>query len=118
MSFVVSFVPITMTSSMIMIVVIASAITFSMALMVVRDVDIVVPATLYKIDWPTTSVVIAAVMAPFFRLPRRHVQIERFIYHTDWTLNYDRIRINQNRLWIRIITDINTAIKTRLADAD
>ena len=71
----VTFVPITMASSMIMIAVIASAIAFSMMLVVAGNVDAVVPAVLHKIDRPITSVIIAAVMGPFFCLARRQAQI-------------------------------------------
>lgn len=66
-------------SLMLMTVTIASVIMVmvisipSMTIMVVRNINVVVPAILYKVDWTTTGMVAAAIMAPSLGMARRHV---------------------------------------------
>ena len=79
-------------------VVIVPVMPLAVFLPVFRDVLIVVPTVLHKVDRPATRVVLAAVLAPIFFMSRAHVEINGRGSHTDGHgLNNDGLRKNQLR---------------------
>jgi hypothetical protein len=104
------------SAMMFVMVIVATFITFAMMLTISWSIDIVVPSILNKIDRAAASVISAAVIAPPFLMSWWYTQINRLIYHPNWTMDDDRFGIYQ--FWLRVIADINLAIEPRLTDAD
>ena len=85
-------------AAMLAAVVIVPVMPLAVFLPVFRDVLIVVPTVLHKVDRPATRVVLAAVLAPILLMPRGHVKINRRGSHADTHgLNNDRLRKDQLR---------------------
>src|SRR5712692_5158340 len=83
--------------------------------LVVRNVHLVVPVVLNEVDRLAAGVVLAAMLAPVFLVPRRHMQIDWLSYHLD-PLDHNRLRKDQSRR--RSVADVDATIEARLADAD
>jgi len=93
------------------------AVILAILRLMMRHIDIVVPPVTHEIDRLAASIIFAAVLAPFFLMTGRHVQVDRLINNTGRSMpNHDGLCVNE--LGLRIIIDVNAAIKTRLADAD
>src|ERR1017187_10078924 len=90
-----------------------SAVT--MLFLVTRNILMVVPVVLHKIDPLAAGVVFAAVLVPMFGVARRYAQIDRRTIHRT-PLDYFRLTIEH--LWLMIAADIESAIETWLADAE
>ena len=97
------------------IIVVISLITMLLAIM--RCVILVVPIILHKIDSLAASVVLMTVFAPIFCMAWRYAHINWFSLHI-YALDYSRLTIDYTWLWIRIITNVYSTIKARLAYAD
>src|SRR5574340_561188 len=88
-----------------------------LAFLVAGNIDFVVPLIAHKIDRPPAGVILGTVPAPIFSVPGGYVQVNRGLDHAGrWRLDHNRSPINDLRL--REVTDIDTAVKTRLTDAD
>lgn len=84
-----------------------------MTRLIMRNINFVVPSILYKIDGSVASVVLSAMFAPFFLMSGRHVQINGLMHNVDRSpIDDHRARINDFRA--RVVSDINSAVKTRL----
>src|SRR3974377_408106 len=76
----------------IMTIVIAPLATLLMmfiALAIVRDIDIVVPAIVHEIDAASAGVILITMLAPVLGVSRRHTQVERLFgdghtLHEHW----------------------------------
>lgn len=111
-------------AAVIMIVVIPAAsaiIVVTVVVLVVRAIVrrkiIVIPAVLYKVDWIVAGIIAAAILTPSFSVARRDAHVDRFIY-INVTMNQNWLSINQAWLRIWVITDIDAAVKSGLANAD
>ena len=83
-----------------------------------RQINIVVPVPLHKIDWLIAGIVTMTVFVPPFGMAGWHVQINRLLLNRDCGRNgQNRVRINQLRHRI-MITQGDLTIKPGLADAD
>ncbi len=62
---------------------------------IARNINIVIPTILNKIDWLATGAIFAAVFAPVFPVAWRRAQINRLGRHTYWHgLDHDGCWIN------------------------
>jgi hypothetical protein len=82
-----------------------------------RHVFIVVPVILYKIHWIITGVVTTAIAAPVFSVAGWDAQVKRFIY-IYMAMYDDRPAVNHAWWRVGVVSNIDTAIKARLAYAD
>ncbi len=94
-----------------------SAVILSVSRLILRHIDIVVPPVTHEVDRLSAGIIFAAVLAPFLLMTRRHVDVDRLID------NAGRCRPDHDRLCVdefgsRIVSNVNAAIKTGLADAD
>lgn len=85
--------------------------------LVLRRIYLIVPPVLDKIDRPVTGIVLAAMLAPFFLVPGRHVHVNRLVDNMD-RRGMDRDRPDVHDFRAGEIAHIETPVKTRLADAD
>jgi hypothetical protein len=76
---------------------------------VVRHIDLVVPAVLDEIDRLTTGAVLAAVVPPVLEMLGRDMEIDRPAFHPDrrWR-DQDRFRVDKYR-W-RSVADFDAAV--------
>jgi len=88
-----------------------------MTLLNTRHVVIVVPAMLYKVDALAAGIIVTTMSTPVYGMARWYAQINRLALNIN-PFNDSRLTINEARLRIRIITDINPAKKSRLIDTD
>lgn len=80
---------------------------------IMRDIHLVVPIILDEIDRPAAGVVFATVLAPFFRMSGRNMQIERLLDNMDGSgPDYDRLGVDHCRAGS--IPDVDLAVKARL----
>jgi len=94
-----------------------SSVILSVPRLVLRHIDIIVPPVTHEIDRLSASIIFAAVFAPFLLMTRRHVQVDRLIDNAGRRMpDHDGLCVNEFRS--RIVSNVNAAIKTRLADAD
>ena len=85
--------------------------------LMMRHIDIVVPPTLHEIDRSAASIIFSAMLAPVFLMTRRYVQVDWLINDTDRRVpNHDRSCVNE--FGLRKVSDVNVAIKARLAYGD
>jgi len=93
------------------------AVILAMTRLILRYIDIIVPPITHEIDRLAASIIFAAVLAPFFLMARRHVQVHRLINNTGRSMpNHDGLCVYE--FGLRKVSDVNAAIKTGLADAD
>lgn len=92
-----------------------AATIIAMLFLITRHIFLVVPTVPNEIDPFTASVVFAAMLAPVFGVPGRHMQIHRLTTDRD-TMNHHRFAVDQLRS--RIIIDVDLSVKAGLADAD
>lgn len=79
-------------------------------------IDVVVPTVLHEVDLLAASVVLTAVLGPFFHMAGRYAQINRPSDMARRLLNDDRFSIDHGRLGKT--ANVNPAVKARLADID
>ncbi len=85
--------------------------------LIIRHVDVTIPPVANEIDGTAASVVFVAVLAPMFLMTGRHMHIDGLIDNADWRgLNHDWLRVYDFRPGS--VTDVNSAVETRLADTD
>ena len=90
---------------------------FAMTCLILWHIDIVVPPVTHEIDGSSTGVIFAAVFAPFLLMTRRYMHINWLVNNTGrYRSNHDWFCVNE--LWLRIVPDVNTTIKSGLADTD
>ncbi len=89
-------------------------VAISMLVPIAGRIDIVIPTVLHEVDLLTASIVLTAVLRPFFCMARRDAQINWFSNITRRRLNDDRFSINHGRLGK--LTNVYSSIKSRLAD--
>lgn len=87
----------------------------TMFFLVTRDVFVLVPGVLHKIDTLATGVVLAAMFAPVFCVTRGNMQVDRRAEHRS---PLDEHRFGVDEAWRRKAADVDLTIKTGLADAD
>lgn len=87
----------------------------AMLFLIARHIFLVVPTIPNEIDPLTASVVFAAMLAPVFGMPRRHMQIHRLTTDRD-SMNHHRLAVDQLRTGI--IIDVDLSVKSGLAYAD
>lgn len=100
------------------VVIVAAALILivpTMLFLITRNVLAVVPAVLHKVDPLAAGVVFVAVLAPISGMARRYAQIDRRTI-LCYPLDYSRLAIDHLRL--RVVADVEPAIKSGLADAD
>ena len=86
--------------------------------LVMRNVHVVEPAFLHKIDPLAACVVLVAVLTPVLGVARGHVQVDGLDYHTHrHRRDDDRLWVNKLR-WLSNVADLNVAIEARLTDGD
>ena len=97
--------------------VVLPAVILAMTCLILRYIDIIIPPVPHEIDRLAASIIFAAVLAPFFLMTRRHVQVDRLINNTGRSVpDHDGLCVNE--FGLRIVSDVNAAIKTGLAYAD
>ena len=97
--------------------VVLPAVILAMTCLILRYIDIIIPPVTHEIDRLAASIIFAAVLAPFFLMTGRHVQVNRLIDNTGRSMpNHDGLCVNE--LGLRVVSDVNAAIKAGLADAD
>ena len=69
-------VPVVMAMTLVMTPTMPMTAVVIAATAVTRHVFVVVPVVSHKVDRPTASVVLRAVLAPVFLVARRHVQVD------------------------------------------
>ena len=89
--------------------------TITVALLVMGNVFVLVPGVLHKVDPLAAGIVLAAVLAPVFRVARGHVQVNRLALYG--CLVHDS-RLLIDHLWLRIAADVDAPIEARLTDTD
>jgi len=85
-----------------------------MARLITRDVHLVVPAILNKIDPFAAGILFPAVFAPVFCMTGWHMQVDRLSGRNP--MNQARFPICQSRL--EVVADVDAAIEAGLADVD
>lgn len=93
----------------------AVILAITMLFLVTRNILVVVPVVLHKVDPLAAGIVFAAVLAPMFGVARRYAQIDRRAAHR---YPLDDYRLTINHLWRRIVADVEPSIEAGLADAD
>jgi hypothetical protein len=86
-----------------------------MLFLITRSVFSVVPVVAHKVDPLAAGIVFVTVLSPILTVARRYAQIDRFTFYL-YALNYSRLSIDY--LWLRIATDVESAIKAWLPDTD
>lgn len=109
-----SMVPTIITSVLVTVVIIP---TVTMVLPITRDVLVVIPVVLYKVDPLAAGVVPVAMLAPVLAMPGRYAHIDRLFYH-DNPLDDPRLTIDHTWLRVWVIADVDSPIEARLADAN
>src|SRR5512136_1863603 len=105
-------------------IVVLLAVLFVMVLVIslsvfpmIRHINIVVPLVTHEIDGSSASIIFLTVLAPVLLMTRRYVQIKRLLDNvTRCGSNHDGSWVNEFR--VRSVPNVNTSIKTRLADTD
>ena len=88
-----------------------------MTSLILGHVNIVVPSVPDEIDGAATGIILGAVLTPVFFMAGRYVQVDRLIDNPGRScMNHDGFCVDNFRL--RIISDVNAAIKAGLTDAD
>ena len=94
----------------------ASAI-FHVALLILRNIDIIVPFVLDKIDGSAAGVILLAVFPPIFLMARRNTQVHGFLDDpSPWRRNDDGFGMDNLRLGI--VADVDVAVEPGLTDRD
>lgn len=103
--------------SLFMSLVLLFSVILAMTRLIIRNIDIIIPLVTHEIDRSVTSIIFTAVLAPFFLMTGRDVQVSWLINNTGRrSLNHDGFRVNE--LGLRKVSNVNTAIEAGLADAD
>ena len=84
--------------------------------MMLRYIDILVPPVAHEIDGVAAGIISVAVSAPVFRMAGRDPHVDRLSNDDRRGPNHNRSRVYDFRL--RKASDVDAAIKTRLADTD
>ena len=79
-----------------------------MLFFITRNVFLVIPAVLYKIDSLAACVIFMAVFTPIFSETKGNTQIYRFVFYL-YALNYSLLSIDYSWLWVA--ADIESTIK-------
>lgn len=88
-----------------------------MTRLILGHVNVIVPSIAHEIDGAATGIILGAVLAPVFLMTGRYVQVDRLIDNPGRNcMNHDGFCVDNFRL--RIISDVNAAIKAGLADTD
>lgn len=109
-------VPMVVTVTMMIVTVIATIVipALTMMFLIARNIFTLIPVVLNKIDSLAARVICAAMLAPIFGMPWRNT-------HIDWSAvrfrPLDIHRLPVYKLWPWVITDIDLAIKSRLANS-
>lgn len=87
----------------------------AMPFLVTRNILAVVPAVFHEKDPFAAGVVCVAVLAPVFCVAKRYVQIDRRTVHRH---PFDDYRLAIYHMWLRIAANVDSSIKTGLANTD
>jgi hypothetical protein len=90
----------------------------AMAFTIDWRVVIAVPVILYKIGRVTAGIVASAISFPVLGMARRHAQIKRLIIYARMGVYNNRIAVYQPWLWVGVIADVDTTVKSGLTDTD
>jgi hypothetical protein len=89
-------VPVPVSVSMLVIIMAMPVMVAFSVSMLMRRIDLVVPAVRNKIDGPAARVVFVAMLGPMLFMPRRYMKIERLRWLDD-----DRRRRRKCHYWVR-----------------
>lgn len=107
---------VTVVSSIVISVPVAMVIAvFTMPVLIMWDIFAVVPVVLHKVDALAAGIILAAVLAPVFRVTWRYAQIDGWAVHR-YPLDYHRLTVEH--LWLWVTTNIELTIEAWLANAD
>jgi len=81
-----------------------------------RHINIIIPPVTHEVDGSAASIILVAVLAPFFLMSGRNVQVNRLFGNACMRSNHDWFRINDFRMGNA--SDVNAAEKTGLTNAD
>jgi hypothetical protein len=84
--------------------------------MVLRHINILVPPVSHEIDGVAAGIISVAVPAPVLRMTGGYAHVDRLCENHGRGPDHDRSCVYDFRL--RKATDVDTAIKARLADTD
>lgn len=88
-----------------------------MTRLILGYINVIIPSIAHEIDGAATGIILGAVLAPVFLMTGRYVQVDRLIDNPGRScMNHDGFCVDNFRL--RIISDVNVAIKAGLADTD
>lgn len=88
-----------------------------MTRLILGHINVIVPSIAHEIDGTATGIILGAVLAPVFLMTGRYVHVHRLIDNPGRScMNHDGFCVDNFRL--RIISDVNAAIKAGLADTD
>ena len=88
-----------------------------MTRLILGHIYVIVPSIAHEIDGAATGIILGAVLAPVFLMAGRYVHVDRLIDNPGRScMNHDGFCVDNFRL--RIISDVNAAIKAGLADTD
>ena len=99
------------------VVIAMPAVAVSMPRLIFWHIDVIVPLIFYKIDGPATGIILMTMLTPVFCVSRRNIQIDgrRSLHPRRYVSDYNGCWIND--LWPRKVSDVDSAIKSRLTDA-
>ena len=87
----------------------------AMPFLVARDVFVLIPVVLHKVDPLVAGVVLVAMSAPVLRVAWRYVQVDGRAVHR---CPIDDARLLVDHLRPRKVTDVDVTIEARLANAE
>lgn len=94
-----------------------SSMVLSVTRIIFWNIHFIVPSVFYEIDGAPAGIIFSTMFAPLLLMPWWNVDVDRLITHAGRSgMDDDGLCINKFRL--RIVTDVNTAIKTGLTDTD
>ena len=93
------------------------AVAVSVSRLIFRYIDVVIPLIFHEIDGPATGIILMTMLTPVFCVSRRNIQIDgrRSLHSRRYVSDYNGCWIND--LWPRKVSDVDSAIKSRLTDA-
>src|SRR6187431_2824684 len=93
------------------------ALALAVGLVVLRNVDVVVPVLLYEVDRLSARVVLAAVLAPVFCVTRGNVNVNGLAHHAHGhRLDDHGFLVDEHRG--REIANVDATVEPGLADLD
>ena len=90
---------------------------FHFALLMLRDINLIIPFIFNEIDGPAAGVILVAVFVPILLMTWRNAQIDGLLGNpAPRRLNHDGLCVDDLRF--RIVTDVDVAVESGLTDRD